>query len=133
MTYFVDASFLFALFNDDDEFHQKAVKIVEKLEKKPARFLISNIVLAEVVNLVFRLEGIGAGQKVFALIEKSGLERVFVGKEVYDQAYKLLFAQKSKKGLNFFDCLHISTMKYLNIKTILTFDRAFKKEVKVID
>jgi len=132
VTVFVDSSFLFALFNDDDEFYQRAVKTVEKLEKKTICFLISNIVVAEVVNLTFRLKGAVASQKIFSLIGKSGIEKVFINQEVYNQAYKLLFAQKSKKGLNFFDCLHLSTMKHLNIERILTFDQAFKKEVKVI-
>ncbi|MBL7078612.1 PIN domain-containing protein [Candidatus Shapirobacteria bacterium] len=133
MTIFIDSSFLFALFNDDDEFHQKAVKTAKKLEKKAIRFLISNIVIAEAVNLAFRLKGVGASRKMFNLIEKSGIEKVFVDQKVYSQAYDLLFIQKSKRGLNFFDCLHLSTMKYLNIENILTFDRAFEKEVKVID
>ena len=133
MTIFVDSSFLIALFHKTDEFHSKAYEINEKIKgNKALRLLSSNIVLAEAVNFVFRVRGPKFAKKFLNLIQKTGLEIVFVPQETFESAYNLLFKQKSKRGLNLFDCLHLATMKFLGINAILSFDRAFKKEVKVI-
>lgn len=132
MTVFVDSSFLIALFHKRDDFHSKAEEIIQKIEADPVCPLISNVVVAEAVNFIFRLKGPKATQKFLALIHESGIKKVFVSQEVFGRAYGLLFAQKSKRGLSFFDCLHLATMKLLEIETILSFDKGFKKEVNVI-
>lgn len=131
MTVFIDASFLIALFNTDDEFHQKAKKTIVNLDKT-IHLLTSNIALAETVNFTFCHLGSKASRKFLKTFKISNIEEFFVSREIFDSAYSLLFRQKSKKGLNLFDCLHLATMKTLGIKSILTFDTAFKKEVKVI-
>lgn len=132
MTTFVDASFLIALFNKDDEFHPRANNISRKLKEASTRLITSNIVLAESVNLTFRHLGPKRAQQSLETFQKSGMEIIFVSKEIFNNGYRLLFKQKSKRGLNLFDCLHLATMKALGIKTILTFDRGFKKEVETI-
>lgn len=132
MIVFVDASFLIALFNEDDEFHKKAKRIIKKLEKPSLRFLTSNIVLAETVNLTFRRLGPKMAKKFFAVFKKSSIEEIFVEPGIFNKAYRLFFAQKSKRGLNFFDCLHLATMRSFKIKTILSFDKGFTKEVEVM-
>jgi predicted nucleic acid-binding protein len=131
MTIFVDANFLIALFHQADTFHQQASKLLQDSEKNHHRLLTSNIVLAEATNLIFRLRGARVAQKFLNLAQKGGLEIVFVDKKIFDQAYQLLFRQKSKRGLNLFDCLHLATMQKFDLETILTFDQAFKKAVKL--
>ncbi|MBI4999309.1 PIN domain-containing protein [Candidatus Gottesmanbacteria bacterium] len=133
MTVFVDASFLIALFNRDDEFHQKANRLSKKLKETSSQLITSNIALAESVNLTFRHLGPKKARKALEVFQESGLEIIFVSREIFDKAYQLLFAQKSKRDLGLFDCLHLATMESLGIKTILSFDKRFKKEVKVID
>ena len=133
MTIFVDSSFLIALFHKADEFHSKAQKINEEIKKnRSLRLLTSNIVIAETVNFIFRLGGPGVAKKFLTIVKETGLETVFLLPEFFDSAYVLLFRQKSKRGLNFFDCLHLATMKFFSVDTILTFDKGFCREVKVI-
>lgn len=132
MTVFVDASFLIALFNKDDQLHQKAVKLSFDLEKKRTRFLTSNIVLAETINVIFRLKGPQEAKEFYCYFQETGIKEYFVPKALFRKAYSLLWQQK-KKGLNFFDCLHIKTTKHLKIRTILTFDEYFRKQnLKII-
>ena len=128
MTVFIDASFLIALFNKEDEFYPKAKKIVQNLEVKATQFVTSNIALAEAVNLLFRLKGASVAKRLLQVFKRSGIEEIFVGREVFAKAYRLLFSEKTKRGLNLFDCLHLATMKVLKIKTILSFDRDFKRQ-----
>jgi len=132
MMVFVDASFLIALFHQKDDFHQEAEKIIKKIEAESVCPLISNIVSAEAVNFIFRLKGQMAAQRFLAIIRENKIKEVFVDQESFAKSYQLLFVQKSKRGLSFFDCLHLVTMKTLGIDTILSFDKGFKKEVKVI-
>lgn len=132
MTVFVDASFLIALFHTKDDFHAKAREIIQKIEKNSVRPVASNIVVAEVVNFIFRLKGPKVAKKLLEFIKKSGIKEIFVPPEIFQEAQAILFAQKSKRGLNFFDCLHLATMRSFKIKKILTFDQAFEKEVEVV-
>jgi len=132
MIVFVDASFLIALLHTKDDFHFKAQKIITQVESGFIYPLTSNIAIAEVVNYIFRLKGPKSAKKYLDLIKKTGVKKVFVDREIFAQGYRILFSQKSKRGLNLFDCLHLATMKTLGIDTILTYDKGFKKEVKVV-
>lgn len=131
MTFFIDASFLFALFNHKDTFHSQALKISHQLEQASARFITSNIALAETVNLIFRTQDRKAATNFLANFRQSKIEEFFLDREVFLSGYQLLFKQKTKKGLNLFDCLHLVAMQKLGLKTMLTFDQAFKKEIDI--
>lgn len=133
MAVFVDASFLIALFNKDDQLHEKATELSRRLEREKVNFITSNIVLAETINVIFRLNGPREAKNFYSLFKRSGLEKFFVPQAVFQKAYFLLWQQK-KKGLNFFDCLHLISMRHLKIKTLLTFDRGFKNQkIKVLE
>ncbi|MCG2691204.1 PIN domain-containing protein [Microgenomates group bacterium] len=127
MTVFGDSSFLVALFYKDDKYHKTAVEIGKELEEKEAVLIISNICLAEAVNVVFRVSGPKQAKKFYNLIMKSKIKLFSINQEIYQKGLRVLFKQKSKQGVNFFDCLHLAAMKYLKIKTILSFDRDFEK------
>lgn len=132
MTVFFDSSYLIALYNEKDDFHQLAFSAVKRLEASQTEFITSNIVLAETVNFLFSRKGKLFAQEFLKAFKRSKTQEVFVSRAIFQEGYKLLFAQKSKRGLNLFDCLHLATMKALEINTILTFDKEFKKWVKVV-
>lgn len=132
MTVYLDSSFLIALLHTKDDFHQKAIKTIKKLNSLQTEYVTSNIALAETVNYIFCRLGKLLAKRFLKGFQGSQIEEIFVSKEIFGQGYKLLFRQKSKKGLNLFDCLHLATMKALEINTILTFDRDFQKKVKVV-
>ena len=132
MNFFVDSSFLIALFNESDDFHQKATQLAREKDLQPSKYFISNVVLAESVNLVFRSGGSSVAKSFLKAIRGSLVEEIFLTPEIFSKGYNTLFKQESKKGLNLFDCFHLATMKHLGIDTILTFDGRFNKEVKVL-
>lgn len=131
MTVFIDASFLIALFNLEDEFHLKAKTIADKLDKDKARLVTSNIVLAESANFVFRFKGPAVCKRFLLTFKQSGIEEMFLTKDIFDLGYKYLLSMKTKRSFNLFDCLHLAAMKMLKIKTIASFDRAFQKEAEI--
>jgi len=127
MTVFIDASFLIALFNKDDKFHQKAKRTSQQLKEEKIRPVTSNIVLAETINVIFRLQGPIQAKRFYSVFKRTKIEEFFVPREVFVKAYSLLWQQR-KKGLNFFDCLHLATMKHFKIKAMVTFDGEFAKQ-----
>lgn len=131
MTYFFDASFLTALYITDDIFHQKAADIIQIIDKKDPQYFTSNIVLSETTNLIFRMKGAITTKKFLTQLPNSNIQPFYINKEIFRSGCKILLAQKSKRGLNFFDCLHLATMKELGIENILTFDSDFKKFAKI--
>lgn len=131
MIYFADASFLFAIFCEDDPFHLQAREIVQGINQRSHKVLISNISLSETINLIFRLKGPLDVKKFLKYFAKTETETYYVNEKIFQSGCKILLAQKSKRGLNFFDCLHLATMKELGIKNILTFDSDFKKFAKI--
>lgn len=131
MTYFFDASFLTALFIADDIFHQKAISIIRTLNKKDPQYLTSDIALSETTNLTFRIKGAATTKKFLSWFPKSNIQLLYLNQEIFQSGYKILLAQKSRNGLNFFDCLHLATMKELGVENILTFDNDFKKFAKI--
>lgn len=131
MTVFIDASFLIALFNLEDEFHLKAKTIADKLDKDKTRLVTSNIALAESANFIFRLKGPLVCKRFLLTFKQSGIEEMFLTKDIFDLGYKYLLSMKTKRSFNLFDCFHLATMKMLEIKTIASFDQAFQKEVEI--
>lgn len=126
MTYFVDSSFLIALYNKDDEFHEEARTTALNLEKKNSLFITSNIALAEAINVVFRTKGAKIVFSFYSVVLEAKIKIFSINDEIFQKGLKTLFLQKTKSGLNFFDCLHLASLKYLGVKTILTFDMDFK-------
>lgn len=132
MTVYVDSSFLIALFHEGDQFHLKAKEIAEEIDTSFSRAVTSNIVIAETINFTFRLKGPEVANRFLSFVRNSGVGEIFLTREIFNDGYRLLFSQKSKRGLNLFDCLHLAAMKHLEIGTILSFDEDFRKEVKVM-
>lgn len=130
MNVFVDASFLFALYNSDDEFHGKSRQVLIDLGET-VRLVTSNIALAETVNLTFKHKGAAKADNFLRIFEKSGISEVFLTRKMYARGYRILFRQQSRRGLNLFDCFHLAVMKTLGLEKMLTFDQDFAQEVEV--
>lgn len=131
MTYFFDASFLTALFVNDDLFHNQAVDLMQVIDNNNPQYFTSNIVLSETINLIFRKRGRLFTKKFLSQFPKSNIQLFYINQEIFKYGCSILLGLKSKGGLNFFDCLHLATMKELGIKNILTFDSDFKNSVKI--
>jgi len=118
-------------FCKNDIFHQQAKEIVQKINLKAHKVIASNISLSETINLIFRLKGQLEAKEFYGYFIKTNTEVIYTNKEIFQLGCKVLFNLKSKGGLNFFDCLHLATMRHLGIENILTFDSDFKKFAKI--
>ena len=97
---FVDASYLIALIVEKDQWHNDAIKLLEKLKSEDK--IITEAMIIESLNLIGSCHGGKVGYMTFKYIKDNGT-------------------------LSLADCTAIHTMKEKNIQEILSFDDDFDK------
>jgi uncharacterized protein len=118
---FLDSSFIIALSDGDDQFHDAAVKILPKLGLHRA---ISELVLAESVTAVGARLGVKAGRAVFDnLLYDSSTKTFFGNKRLYERAMPIFTKYGGK--LSFADSVSVRLMYDQKIKEIASFDSDF--------
>lgn len=121
---FVDSSMFFALVDEKDRFHQKAIQIWQTLKKQKVQLITSNYMLDEAFTLIRSRRGIKVVddfRKSLTDIYDIKIVRVTVADEA--GAWKWFLKDWSK--LSFTDCVSFTMMKRLNIKTAAAFDNHF--------
>lgn len=118
---FLDSSFIIALADEDDQFHETAVGVLPKLDSRRA---ISELVIAESVSAVGSRLGVKAGRAVFDnLLYDSSTKTFFGGKRLYERA--MLIFTKYGGRLSFADSVSVRLMYDQKITEIASFDSDF--------
>ena len=118
---FLDSSFIIALSDEDDQFHEAAVGILPKLGSHRA---ISELVIAESVSAVGARLGAKAGRAVFEnLLYDSSTKTFFAGKRLYERAMPIF--TKYGGRLSFADSVSVRLMYDQKIREIASFDSDF--------
>jgi len=120
---FYDSSFILALFNENDENHKNAKKLLNDypsiLNQKKA---INNIVLMEVLNKLKKSYYKPMRKNIINFM--LSMDEIFYAEsEDYEKAIALM--EQYKYDINYSDCLIIITMYNHNINTIVSFDNDF--------
>lgn len=120
---FLDSSFILAIFNENDENHEKSGEL---LELTPSLFsqkkVINNIVLTEVLNKVKKSYFNPVRENIINFLLSMD-EIIYVEDKVYQDAIVLM--QQYKYDVNYSDCLILLTMYKNDIDTIVSFDNDF--------
>ncbi len=120
---FLDSSFIIALADLDDQFHEKAANVLLTLD---SRRVISDLVLSESVTGVGSRLGTKASRQVFEnLLYDSATKTVFGNKRLYERAVPLLI--KYGGELSFPDCVTVRLMYDQKIEQIVSFDSDFDR------
>jgi uncharacterized protein len=116
---FADTSFLVAALRVNDENHQRAKEIAEKINEK---MMVSDHVLSEFLTMMARREGnktaYEAGKNLFA-------SDVLVVYAVQEDVLPALELMRTTPKLSMCDALSATIMRKLGIKKILSFDSDF--------
>jgi predicted nucleic acid-binding protein len=123
---FLDASFLIAIFVENDQWHQDALKILPKIANK--KKFISKLVIAETItNLTHNLD-----TKDIKEIYNNINENFIVINEIdyYNEAMKVFIQYDGT--LSFFDSLYIKIMEKKGIYKIASFDKHFDNKNNVV-
>ena len=122
---FLDSSFIIGLFNENDDNHDKAVKIMELMpEIVKQKKAINNIVLLEVLNKIQKDYYKTVRKEIINFL--LSMDKIYyVENEDYLNVIKLM--EYYKYSINYSDCLILLTMANNNINTIISFDNDFDK------
>jgi predicted nucleic acid-binding protein len=120
---FLDSSFIIALADIDDQFHERAVKVLPALESQR---MISDLVISESVTAVDAKLGSKAARDVFEnLTYDSATKTVYSGRRLYERA--MLVYIKYNGNLSFPDSVTVRLMYDQKIKEIVSFDSDFDR------
>lgn len=125
MSVFVDSAAHLALLCEEDQHHRAAVDL---LRRTPSlEFITSRFVLSEVLTRGARLRGAAqAADYVRSILSRPSYKVLPMLPEVFDAAMDTLVKYEDQ-GLSFVDCTSVVIMRNSRIRTIFTFDRAFRK------
>ena len=118
---FVDASYIIALIVEKDQWHDDAVRLLEKLKSEDK--IITEPMIIESLNLIGSSHGGKVGVMTFKYIKDNFT--IFRSDTLLDES--LRYYLKFDGTLSLADCTAIHTMKENNIIEILSFDSDFDK------
>jgi predicted nucleic acid-binding protein len=128
MRILVDADFLIALAKADDSNHKKAISLAEKLK---GNFFFSTQFTVPESSTVFSYKVSQKDATKFLLqVRKMDLIELPFDKKLSDLTDELFVSVKTK-GTSWIDCLNVVSVKSYNLDGILSFDKFYKKHIKV--
>lgn len=124
--YFLDTTFIVALFVSNDEWHSQALQVYEKI--KNHKLVISKLVIAETVTVLKNkletkdiMEIYRNFPNFFHILEDTAW---------YDDA--MVEFVKYDSTISFFDAMYVALMKKEDIGEIVSFDSDFDKIDKIV-
>ncbi len=121
---FVDASFVIALINQRDQYHQKALALSHKIEYYP--LLITDAILLEIGNGLVRSYKQQAIEILEYYLTADEVEVVNLSPILFKKALGF-YKTHQDKDWGIVDCLSFIVMKDLGIEQVLTFDKHFSQ------
>ena len=110
-----------ALADTDDQFHKRAVQVVQSLE---TRRVTSDLVVSESVTGVGSRLGQRAGREVFEnLVHDPTVNTVYLNKRLMERALQVYTRYGAK--MSFADSVSVRIMYDMRIKEIVSFDSDF--------
>lgn len=119
---FVDTSFIVALVNERDQYHQRAVELVDQYDAQP--LVTTDSVLLEIANALSRAYKAEAVQVIENLLSSDNIEIVHLTPDLFGRAFEL-YKTRQDKTWGLVDCISFVIMQSRNIPTALTFDQHF--------
>ena len=125
MMYFLDTTFIVALFVSNDDWHQQAVDVFQEIKNQ--QLTISKLVIAETITVLKNklktkdiLEIYRNIPNFFNIVDDSGM---------YDEAMNIFV--KYDSTISFFDAMYVTVMEKEEITKIVSFDSDFDKIDKI--
>lgn len=126
MMYFLDTTFIVALFVSNDDWHQQAVDVFQEIKNQ--QLTISKLVIAETITVLKNklktkdiLEIYRNIPNFFNIVDDSGM---------YDEAMNIFV--KYDSTISFFDAMYVIVMEKEEITKIVSFDSDFDKIDKIV-
>ena len=118
----VDTSFIIALVNERDQYHQPAIESADQYDGQS--LVVTDGVLLEVANALARGYKVEAIQIIEDLLSAEDVEVVHITINLFNKAFEL-YKTHQDKTWGLVDCVSFVVMRDQGINTALTFDRHF--------
>lgn len=119
---FVDTSFIIALVNVRDQYHQEAISIADEYDKQ--LLVITDAVILEIANALSRNYKSEAIQIIENFFVSKNVEVVSLTPALFDRAF-YLYKDREDQTWGLVDCISFIVMQDRNMNIAFTFDRHF--------
>jgi uncharacterized protein len=119
---FVDTSFIVALINERDQYHEQAVELADRYDGQA--LILTDSILLEVANALSRGYKQEAIQVIEEFLSSEDVEIVHVTIELFQQGFEL-YKTRQDKTWGLVDCISFVVMHDRNLSIALTFDQHF--------
>jgi predicted nucleic acid-binding protein len=124
---FLDTSGLYALVDKNDEWHDKAARVVRQILQSRRKLITTDQIIIETVNLSVARKSHFVGKRVLDLVEQSaGISVEWLGSVRFDAA-KAFYRKHSDHAFSFTDCTSFIVMQELHLTEALTSDNHFSQ------
>lgn len=121
-----DADALVAFAKKDDNNHQKAKELHNKVLTKGADVFISAFSIPEAATVLSYKGSHELAKKFLATIPQAGYTE-FSPNEEFNQAAIKWFLKQKKRGTSYFDCFNMGLMELFGFDAIFSFDKIYKQ------
>lgn len=118
----VDTSFIVALINERDQYHEHALKSVDKYDGQS--LVITDGVLLEVANALARGYKTEAIQVIENFLSADEVDVIHLTPDLFGHAFDL-YKTHQDKSWGLVDCISFVVMRDRGIRLALTFDKHF--------
>jgi len=122
---FLDTSYVLALLNVADQFHDEANALVETAERA-REVLVTTHVLAEICDELARSKRSIASRTIVDIINRPNVRVIHVTLAEFWEAFEL-YRQRTDKSWGLTDCISFKVMEKEGIDAALTCDRHFEQ------
>jgi uncharacterized protein len=124
---FVDSSAFRALIDENDDFNQRAEKILADLVKTKCELVTSNYIIDECATLIRMKSGFKKAMLFKKYLTESDPVISLYRVRIKDESDAWKWFENEWSGLSFTDCVSFAMMKRLGIKKVFGFDQHFER------
>ncbi len=122
----VDSDAFFSLLVKTDANHQRASLLNKRLVASEQQFITVNLVVFETATVLSRKINQQAACLFLENIS-SGKMEIFRIDETIEKRAGEIFKKQHRKNTSFIDCVNMAVMERLNLPTIFSFDKIYKR------
>lgn len=123
-TLFIDSGAWYALFDRDDQYHERSVNTFLRLKNQSIRLVTSDYVFDETLTLLRYRGSYSVARQFGEHFRKSNVVCEEITREIRDSAWQI-FLDYDDQNFSFTDCTSFALMRLQNIQDAFTFDMHF--------
>ena len=124
---FLDAAYAIALSASNDQYHQQALILADKLEASRVRLVTTRAVILEIGNALAKSRYRRAAISLLDALEQDpNVEIVPLSEALYAQAFRL-YKDRTDKEWGLIDCISFIVMQERGLTQALTTDQHFRQ------